>query len=66
MDGKEVSYLVEILRATAGNAPPGIDDKKKLYDAARELMLSVETPRETTHRVYYGVRGPLGVFSAHN
>jgi hypothetical protein len=55
MDASQVSETIASLQKAALNPPNDVEDKRAVFKAARKLMLSIETPHETTQRVFYGV-----------
>ena len=50
----QISDTIDALNKAAERPPTNVEERRKLYKAARRLMLSVETPHEATQRVYYG------------
>jgi demethylsterigmatocystin 6-O-methyltransferase len=50
----QVSDTVDALNKAAESLPTDVEERRRLYKAARRLMFSVESPHEATQRLYYG------------
>ena len=54
MTVSQVADTIDALNKAAESPPANVEERRKLYKAARRLMFSVETAHEATQRVYYG------------
>ena len=66
MGSTGVEQTLHILQNAATNPPKDVNERRQLYKAARQLLFSVETVHEMTHRIYYGVRRKAPVLSCTN
>ena len=55
MDSTQLSAIVAIIQQAASDPPQDAEEGKRLYQAARQLMLATESPNDISQRVFYGV-----------
>jgi hypothetical protein len=54
MATSHVTDTIDIIDEAADDPPTDVEERRRLYKAARRLMISVETPHSASQRVYYG------------